>query len=377
MLIEPDSDPAYCQVTFDWQEDDPEHPARDVFVRMINSAERARTARDLAPYLMTRGAAGRWSLTLRLRADLRASYQFCVSRDVAIRDMPLDDEHWRELLAMGVPDPADAAPAPPMYGSQTQASLLELPQAPPQPWLQRRLGIPAGALTTHEVASELFGNTRTVGVYLPPSYADTDRGLPLAVLLDGDVWLRAGVDAMMDNLIAEGLVPPTIVVAVDSLDSATRRRELTEHERFETFMLGELLPWITRRWAITEDPARTVIAGQSMGGLAACDLGLRAAHRFGLVLCQSGSFWWPDGGEFDSEAGALIRRFAHAPVSPVRIYQEVGLLEDRLLAYNRHLRDVLHARGYPLTYREYHGGHDYACWRGGLADGLADLLGQA
>ena len=41
---------------------------------------------------------------------------------------------------------------------------------------------------------------------------------------------------------------------------------------------------------------------------------------------------------------------------------------------NRHLRDVLRAREYDVAYREFNGGHDYACWRGGLADGLANLL---
>ena len=40
------------------------------------------------------------------------------------------------------------------------------------------------------------------------------------------------------------------------------------------------------------------------------------------------------------------------------------------------MRDVLDGQGYELRYREYQGGHDYACWRGGLADGLVALLGR-
>ncbi|MFF9641914.1 hypothetical protein [Kitasatospora aureofaciens] len=33
------------------------------------------------------------------------------------------------------------------------------------------------------------------------------------------------------------------------------------------------------------------------------------------------------------------------------------------------------ARGYDVDYREFNGGHNYARWRGGLADGPAHLLG--
>jgi len=30
-----------------------------------------------------------------------------------------------------------------------------------------------------------------------------------------------------------------------------------------------------------------------------------------------------------------------------------------------------------VTYREFRGGHDHACWRGGLADGAVDVLDNA
>ena len=43
---------------------------------------------------------------------------------------------------------------------------------------------------------------------------------------------------------------------------------------------------------------------------------------------------------------------------------------------NRHMRDVLRAKGYSVTYRELSSGHDYVGWRGTLADGLIALIGE-
>jgi enterochelin esterase family protein len=58
----------------------------------------------------------------------------------------------------------------------------------------------------------------------------------------------------------------------------------------------------------------------------------------------------------------------------VRWHVEVGLDEWVNLRPNRHLRDVLTARGYRLTYAEFAGGHDRLCWRERLGDALVNLL---
>jgi hypothetical protein len=79
------------------------------------------------------------------------------------------------------------------------------------------------------------------------------------------------------------------------------------------------------------------------------------------------------------ETGWLARQYATAPRLPLRFYLEVGTLEQgmsiNLVLENRRMRDTLTARGYPVTYSEYNGGHDALCWRGSIADGLIALLG--
>lgn len=45
-----------------------------------------------------------------------------------------------------------------------------------------------------------------------------------------------------------------------------------------------------------------------------------------------------------------------------------------LLHSNRHLRDVLRAKGYEVEYSEFNGRHDHIGWRGSLSQGLVKLL---
>lgn len=376
MLIKTDDDPRYRQVTFEWTETDPDSPAQDVFVRLITLADKAHYDNDLSPYLMDGDGAGHWRVTVRLRADFRSAYQFCVARDSPLRGRSLDDEAWLALMATGVADPTNPVTFGAVFGNPGPSSVLELPEAPPQPWFEPRPGVPRGEVTEHDYTSTLLGTTRKIWVYTPPGYDKSGEPLPLIVLLDGDDWITVGGAPTVDNLIAEGAIAPSIVLMVDAIDDEVRRVELTDHALFLRFLLKELLPWAHTYLHFTRDPGQTVLAGQSLGGLMAAYAGLHAPERFGLVLSQSGSFWWPSGSEFDVDAGTITREFVHAAPTTARFYLETGYVEWLLRDQNRHLRDVLLAKGYDVTYREYHGGHDYACWRGGLADGLIALLGK-
>ncbi len=112
----------------------------------------------------------------------------------------------------------------------------------------------------------------------------------------------------------------------------------------------------------------------------------RRGDVFGNALSQSGAFWYSPGAleiesPFGLEPGALMREIVAAPAQPVRVWMEVGLFEGAAplnggnqIAQTRHLRDVLLAKGYRVSYHEYAGGHDWESWRGSLADGLIELV---
>ncbi|WP_406288904.1 enterochelin esterase [Embleya sp. NBC_00896] len=369
-LVEPDpTDPARRLVTFVWR-DDPAAPAADVLALLHTFTDRDRHAGDLTPHLMRRlpGADG-WAITHRLPADLRASYQFFVGTGPRAETLRTDRKAWLSVLDAAVPDPFNAAPVLAARDGRNPSSVLELPDAPAQPWAHRRPGVPRGSREDTTV------DGRRVSVLLPAGHAFGQGPYRVAVLLDGEVWGSVlAIGDTLDNLHAEGRIPPTVALLVDTMGRDRRMVDLTCSEPFVDWLADVLLPWAGKRYGVGEDPAHTVVAGQSAGGLTAAFAAFHRPTRFGNALSQSGSFWWPDPDESNDGAEWLTRRFAVTKRLPIRFHLEVGLLEWMLLAENRRLRDVLVERGYEVAYDEFDGGHDYACWRGGLAGGLVGLL---
>ena len=320
-----------------------------------------------------------WYRTYRLPLDARGRYW--LSPDDRLS--PLTEENWEELTATWRRDPLNPETfRDPWYLSESDVrevvvSVLAMPDAPPQPWVTRGPGVPAGTLDEHRVRSALLGNERGVWVYTPAGYGGAGE-LGVVVFLDGHAYAHSmSAPTTLDNLIAAGRIPPLVAVFADSL-GPTREVELPCYPPFADFLADELLPWARGLYRIAADPRRTVVAGSSFGGLAAAFAGLRRPDAFGNVLSQSGSFWWaPDG---DEEHEWLARRLAEGPAPPLRFYLDVGLLEtepsppapSQLLA-SRHLRTVLRAKGCDVSYAEFSGGHDEICWQGTLSDGLIAL----
>jgi enterochelin esterase family protein len=64
----------------------------------------------------------------------------------------------------------------------------------------------------------------------------------------------------------------------------------------------------------------------------------------------------------------------HTPAG--RLFLDTGTEEGDLLADARAFRDSLVKAGHDVVYREFRGGHDHACWRGSLADGIGAVISQ-
>ena len=249
------------------------------------------------------------------------------------------------------------------------ASAFALPQAPAQPSLVLHRDTRAGALVRHML------DKRTLYVYTPPNYDPKGPPYPLLVAFDAETSIMSmPTPEILDELIASKQIPPVVAVLVGNVD---RFADLTS-DTFTDMIALDLVPWMRATYHATSDPRRTVITGVSLGGLAAAMAAFHHPDVIGNVLSQSGSFWWAPLGE---EPEGTARWLAKAPHLPVRFWMNVGLFEGgppdqptSMLASNRHLRDVLVARGNDVTYSEFAGNHSYIQWRGLLAGGLIALF---
>jgi enterochelin esterase family protein len=346
-----------------------------------------------------------WYRSYRLRDDLRCKYRLAPNDPLIPEDQVTD---WATRAATWQPDPLNphtfTIPPDPENPADSGSifSLLELPAAPPQPYLAPRPGIPTGHVETLRLTFPAFDcappihgrdnnpsapamhgrepHPRRIWLYTPPGYT-THPAEPygLLLLLDGQSILGAmPTPTILDNLLADGRIPPLVALLIEN-PGDTRLQELLCSPTFTDYLADTLLPEFRAHCPITADPVRIIIAGQSAGGLAAAFAALHRPDTFGAVLSQSGSYWWrPEG---DPAHQWLARQYVTAPRLPIRFYLDVGLLETHptpghgptQLAANRHLRDTLRAKDYPLTYAEFNGGHDYLAWRRTLADGLIAL----
>jgi len=153
--------------------------------------------------------------------------------------------------------------------------MLEGPCASPFSWTVER-DVPHG-----RVREEMLDGRR-VWLYEPPAVAEA--GL---LLFDGHEYTAlAKAPTVLDNLLAEGLIPPVAAVLPDSPETERRIRELGGDAAFLTWCCERLLPWS----GVDASPERMVVAGSSMGGLASTWFASERCDLFGCAIVQSGGF---------------------------------------------------------------------------------------
>ncbi len=154
-------------------------------------------------------------------------------------------------------------------------------------------------------------------VYLPPSYAQRKRrSYPFVLFNDGQdlprmafegeaglqAYRLAGFGGILEGLYYNRSMPHIIAIGIHA--SAERIREYGVARQpdykgrgdkagaYSTFIIQELLPFLYRQYRISDQPEDCAIAGFSLGGLSAFDIGWANPDIFGTIGVFSGALWW-------------------------------------------------------------------------------------
>ena len=337
-------------VTFEWA-----GPAHQVVVTGTWCDWRADTALPLR-----RHRDGTWTGHLALPAEAYVEYRLMVDGEP-------------------VPDPEN--PSSTFNGIDGDNNQLWMPAASRRASALRSRRGPRGELRRGHLTLGWLAaapKRRRLDLYLPPGAGETvdPASLPLLVVLDGADYLDRGrLHRLIDGLIGLGRMAPVAAAFIDNA-GASRGPEYAGNDFTVATLAGEIVPAAVERLGLGPQEApddapddavgRAAILGSSMGGWMALHAVLRRPRLFGRGILQSVAAF-----PFGELSTVLLARHLEPP--PVRLWQDAGDYEW-LAEANDELAALLLERGYDLSYRRHHGGHDQTSWNESLVDGLPAIF---
>lgn len=179
---------------------------------------------------------------------------------------------------------------------------------------------------------------RTVTVYLPRG-ALGSSDLPVLYMHDGQNLFSPEaffggwrVSETLDAAIADGTLPPTVVVGIDN--TPARFEEYTpvtdvldgmqvggRADEYADFLVEGIKPFVESRYPVSADPSLVATMGSSLGGLVSLYIGLRHPDVFGHVASMSGTIAW---GTFGASNPTIIELYDQDPPLGLRIYVDSG-----------------------------------------------------
>ena len=260
----------------------------------------------------------------------------------------------------------------------------------PEAWDVRK--VPHGAVHQRWYDSRSLGVLRSVYVYTPPDYDRGNSTYPVLYLVHGSggveaSWTLEGMaNVILDNLIADRKAKPMVVVMPFGHPEASMRVGLTptvtrrDLADFTADLFDDVMPMIERTYRVRRDPDWRAIAGLSMGGNQARQIGLGRMDTFHYVATFSGSMGVAGGTVTDA---SIRQTFAGALEDPAAtnatlrlLWAAVGEDETNLLNSHKLFNSVLDAHGVRHTFVTIPGAHTWHVWRRNLRDVLPLLFQQ-
>ena len=207
-------------------------------------------------------------------------------------------------------------------------------------------------------ASPQLGNSRSLRIYLPPSYGtQPEKRYPVLYMHDGQNLFDAtttsygtawDVGRTMDRLIANGEIEEAIVVGIDN--TPDRIPEYTpccdpqygggKLDAYQAFITDTVKPYIDGSLRTLPGREHTAIMGSSLGGIASVYIAEHRPDVFSKAGGVSSSFWW-------NRRDFIAKAPQPSASQPVKYYLDAGTngdgIEDTIA-----MRDAMLAKGYKL-----------------------------
>jgi S-formylglutathione hydrolase FrmB len=149
-------------------------------------------------------------------------------------------------------------------------------------------GVAAKNIATVRFQSEALAQERAFNILLPLDYETSTSRYPTLYLLHGlgddhTAW------SFMTNLSGYAAEHKTIVVMPDASRSWYVNNAAEPRERFEDYIIKDLIPYIDSHYRTIPLRRARAVAGLSMGGYGASFLGLKHYRLFGAIGALSGA----------------------------------------------------------------------------------------
>lgn len=246
------------------------------------------------------------------------------------------------------------------FGGTTWQSGVEVP-AKDKDFFAERTDIEHGNVQRVLFPSTVGAPMHPAYVYTPAGYdKNTKKKYPVLYLQHGwgenetswPVQGKAGL--IMDNLIADGLAEPMIVVMTYGLTNDVKFGDRDGIQRAmdnaQTLIVDELVPYIDSHFRTKADKKHRAMAGLSMGGMETHAITLARPEAFGSYCILSGGIYTPE--ELKGHDVDYIFINCGSKENPERVKEAV---------------DALKAAGYNAEAHVSDGtGHEFLTWRRGL-----------
>jgi len=138
-----------------------------------------------------------------------------------------------------------------------------------------------------KIMSAFLGKESPVNVILPDSYSTSDS-LPVLFLLHGYGGDCGSYLLSYKSLMSNVDYLKIVVVCVNGEGSWYMDSPVKKESRYESYIIKELIPFISKQYKVYQSGNKRGVAGLSMGGFGAVYLGLRNPACFAYVGSTSG-----------------------------------------------------------------------------------------